>query len=160
MTNPGQIVAIETIMQALLTLLLPLKDPTSPKYGGFKTVTRSFKTPDQVGDVQQPALMILQGPINSVRVGGVPAKQTISAWLFIYTTPTNVDALPSTVLNNCLTAVNSILVEPTFPLLEQTLNGLVSNCWVEGDTIYDDGSIAAPGLAVVPIKILVPAIAI
>ncbi len=160
MTIPGQIISLETIMVALETLLAPLADANSSKYGGYKVVSRRFKTPDQVDVVQTPALYILQGPIGNARQGGVPNKQTINCWLFIYTNPEPVDILPSTTLNNAITAANAILVDPTFPLREQTLGGLVSNCWVEGDVIYDSGEVQPPGLAVIPVKILVPALAI
>lgn len=150
------IVSIETIMQALEALLTPL----TVNGAGFKVVSRRFKTPDQVDVVQTPALYLLQGPIANDREGGRPAKQTITVWLFIYTNPAPVDVLPSTTLNNAITAVMSLLVDPTFPLKEQTLNGLVSHCWVEGEVIYDSGDVQPPGLAVIPVKILVPAIAI
>ncbi len=81
-------------------------------------------------------------------------------WIFVYTNPAPVDVLPSTTLNNAVAAVMSILVDPIFPAREQTLGGLVSNCWVEGETIYDSGEVQPPGLAVIPLKILVPALAI
>lgn len=154
------VVTLESIMQALEALLTPLLSNGS----GFQVVSRDFKAPDQVGDVQLPALYILQGPITNVREGGKPAKQTLSVWLFIYTNPEQATpetgVYASSLLNNALTSVMSIMVDRTFPLKEQTLNGLVSNCWVEGEVIYDSGEIQPPGLAVVPVKILVPAIAI
>lgn len=160
MTIPGQVVSLETIAEAVRVLLEPLAVPTSPKYGGFKIVSRRFKTPDQVSVNQTPSLYILQGPISNIRRGGVPNMQTISLWLFIYTNPEPTDVLPSTTLNNAVTAVNAILVNPLFPLQEQTLNGLVSNCWVDGEIIYDSGEVQPPGLAVMPLKVLVPAMAI
>ncbi len=154
------IISVETIMSALKTLLDPLADPNSSNYGGFKVVSRRFKTPDQVDVVQTPALYILQGTIGSDRNGGVPAKQTLNVYLFIYTNPAPVDVLPSTTLNNAVTAVNKIMVNPIFPAAEQTLGGLVSRCWIEGETIYDSGEVQPPGLAMIPVKILVPTIAI
>ena len=150
------IVTIEQIMIALQELLEPLTSNGS----GFQIVSRAFKTPDQVDIALTPSLYILQGPISTVRVGGLPAKQTIMVWLFIYTNSQVQDTLASTTLNNAITAVMSILVEPTFPLKEQTLNGLVSNCWIDGEIIYDSGDVQPPGLAVIPLKIMVPTIAI
>lgn len=159
-TPANQIVSIETIMQALLALLAPLADDASPFYAGFKEVTRRFKTPDQVDNTKMPAVHILQGQIDSFREGGKPAKQTLNVWLFVYINSQEADILPSTTLNNCITAVNCRLAHPLFPLEEQTLGGLVSSCWAEGTALYDSGELAPPGLAVIPVKILVPAIAI
>lgn len=152
------IIQIENIMEALENLLAPLA--VNGSEAGFKVVSRRFKTPDQVDASQTPALYILQGPIDSQRVGGLPAKQVLNVWLFLYTNPQVSEVLPSTTLNNAITSVMSIMVDPLFPYQEQTLNGRVSNCWIEGVTMYDSGEVEPPGLAVLPVKILVPTIAI
>jgi len=152
-----QVVTLESIMVALETLLKQLTTNNS----GFKVVSRRFKTPDQLADGQLPGLYLLQGPITTVRQGGSPPIQTMTVWAFIYTDPAPSDVLPSTTLNKALTDFNAVIApSPQFPFQDQTLGGLVSRCWIEGETIYDSGEIQPPGMAIVPLRILIPTLAL
>ena len=154
----SRIVSIESIASAILTLLTPL----TTNGAGFVNVSRKFRTPDQITMEDTPSLYLLQGPMNFIRQGGKPPMTSITFWLFIYTRSTTEDVLASTTLNNAISSVLDIMAPPNggFPLAEQNLGGLVSNCWIEGDVIYDSGEIQPPGLCVLPCKVLVPALSI
>lgn len=87
---------------------------------------------------------------------GPPAVRTYNVHFYIYTDATNV-ADPSSLLNGLLDAVQEALRAPLFPAPgRQTLGGLVHNCWINGEIFKDPGDLDNDGMAIVPVKILVP----
>ncbi len=103
---------------------------------------------------QRPAMYMCQKPDAYKRTDRVPAIVTLSVDLFIYTyTPPGDDYVPSTAMNNILDAVDALL-KPNAWEQEQTLGGLVTHCWIEGEIVISPRDLDNDGLAVVPIKIL------
>ena len=58
-------------------------------------------------------------------------------------------------MNNLIDAVEDAL-DPAPLYQNQTLGGIVSHCWFEGDVMKEPGDLDGDGIAIIPIKILVP----
>lgn len=104
-----------------------------------------------------PALFINQRDNSYVRDGEhVPAKVTLEADIIIYTNAgLDPNVIPATELNQLIDAVDAVLAPD--PVTEkQTLGGLVSHCWIEGQILVVPGDTDGIGLAMIPVKMLVP----
>ena len=68
------------------------------------------------------------------------------------------DIAPAVILNNALDALDDVLKPTGRDALfnRQTLGGLVSHCFVDGTVMKDAGDFDQQGVAVVPLKILLP----
>jgi hypothetical protein len=55
-----------------------------------------------------------------------------------------------------LQAIDVALEPDDIPRGPLTLGGLVTHCWIEGDTDMDTGIYTSQGAAIIPIRILVP----
>ena len=143
----------ESIYNALLATL-----QTS---GAFITTSRKPMTPDQLTPVLQPALLMEEvGEHADPQPRGLPTKWTLTVDLGVYyyfesepEIPGQYDPSPSTALNNLIAAVEQALApDPASGL--QTLGGLVSHCWIEGEVVKSPAYLQAQGAAVIPVKIL------
>lgn len=83
---------------------------------------------------------------------GLPAKVTIKAEIWIYT-KVGPDDVPGSSINGLVDAVEAAL-QPATGAETQTLGGLVSHCWIEGEIMMDPGDIDGQAKAIIPIKIL------
>jgi hypothetical protein len=137
----------ETIMNVLFGLL--------QNVDGINTCSRKLKLWADVPAQDRPALFLTEHKENIVRtVEGMPAKRRIFANIFLYIDSKSCD-VPMTELNNLIDAISTAL-RPTNPMQEQTLNGLVAHCWIEGDIVKDPGDLDGDGLAIIPISIIIP----
>jgi hypothetical protein len=127
----------------------------------FLTVSRKPLTPDQLTPDMQPCLMLEEVKETAEpRPRGLPAKWTLDVDLGIYyyfesqpETPGVYDPSPSTMLNNLIGAVEAALApDPATGL--QTLGGLVSHCWIEGEVVKSPAYLQGQGAAIVPVKIM------
>lgn len=124
---------------------------------GFVTKGRRFKLWTEVPASAKPALFLMERGEDYVRDSeAVPAKVTLNVDLFIYTSVgKDPNTIPGQQLNQLLDAIDAALApEPVTG--KQTLGGLVSHCWIEGNVMKDTGDMDGDGLAVIPVKILVP----
>jgi hypothetical protein len=143
----------EAIYNALLALL--------QASGAFVTCSRKPLTPDQLPPGLQPAVLMEETTEHAEpRPRGLPAKWTLNVDLGIYyycesepETPGVYDPSPSTALNLLIAAVESALA-PDPATGVQTLAGLVSHCWIEGEVVKSPAYLQAQGAAIVPVKIL------
>jgi hypothetical protein len=75
--------------------------------------------------------------------------------LFVYTdVGMDPDVVPSIVMNNCLDAIDAVLVPDYNECC--TLGRLVSSVRIVGDIIKVPGDLDGKGLAVIPLQILLP----
>jgi hypothetical protein len=89
-------------------------------------------------------------------VRGLPPKRTIAAEIWIYSDAgKDADAVPEIALFGLLSALETALA-PSPVSGVQTLNGLVSHAWIEGQTEIFPGVIGGVAMAIVPVRILVP----
>ena len=89
-------------------------------------------------------------------VRGLPPKRTISAELWVYTdVGKDPNANPEAALNDIVDAIEMALA-PNVLTGVQTLGGLVSHCWIEGEVEQFPGVLDGIAKAIIPVKILVP----
>lgn len=139
----------EAIVQALFTRL--------SSSASFATTGRRLKLWSGVAPADKPALfMVERAEYYTHSSEAIP--QTVTLWVdvFIYTDAGNDQSVaPVATLNGLLDALDAAL-KPDALTGKQTLGGLVSHCWVEGKLLKDSGDLDGNGVAVVPIRILVP----
>jgi hypothetical protein len=87
---------------------------------------------------------------------GLPPKRTISAELWVYTdVGKDPNANPEQGLNGIIDAIEAVLA-PNVVSNVQTLGGIVSHAWIEGEIEQFPGVLDGIAKAIIPIKILVP----
>lgn len=147
----------EDIMKALFAKL--------SKASGFKTFSRKIKLPtggpsDATATIppgDQPALIMAEGAEKIEERGrGLPPKHFMDVSVIIYAIVAP-DVAGATIINPLLDAVEAS-IRPSGADTTQTLGGLVSHVWPEGDVIKEMGDIdtQGQGFALLPLKILVP----
>lgn len=139
----------EAIFKALFDLV--------SKSAEFRTKSRRLKLWTDVNPTEKPALFVAQRGESYVRHSeAVPQKVTLKAEIYIYTNAgKDPNVVPATELNNLVDAIDKALA-PSPATGVQTLGGLVSHCWIEGDVMTDPGDLDGDGLAIIPVRILVP----
>lgn len=118
----------------------------------WATASRRLILPAETGG--QPALFLRSdGEHWDQRRTGMPAIVTLhrEAWIYFQCDPQG-DA-PSAVLNSLVDTLIAAL-QPPPGQEKQTLGGLVTHCWVEGEMRSDAGDISGQGVAIVPIKVM------
>jgi hypothetical protein len=138
----------ETIIQALFSLALTAAT--------FNTSGRRLLLWSKVASF--PALFVqstgTQYPQREVR--GLPPKRTITAELWVYTDAgKDPNANPEQALNDIIDAVEAALL-PGVNSNAQTLGGIVSHAWIEGEIEQFPGVLDGIAKAIIPVKILVP----
>jgi hypothetical protein len=89
-------------------------------------------------------------------VRGLPPKRTITAELWVYTdVGKDPNANPEQGLNDIVDAIEAAL-SPTIVGGVQTLGGLVSHAWIEGEVEQFPGVLDGIAKAIIPVKILIP----
>lgn len=139
----------EAVMQALFLLLTD--------GGPWQTAGRRLKMWTEVQ--KQPALYLRHMNDEApARPTGMPAKTTLECEVWIYDSSGKRDgAVPDEALNRLLDFVGQRLKPPPGQRA-QTLGGLVAHAWIEGRTEIHPGDLDGQAIAVVPIKLLAPAL--
>jgi hypothetical protein len=89
-------------------------------------------------------------------VRGLPPKRTITAELWVYTdVGKDPNANPEAALNDIIDAIE-ITLAPNIISGVQTLGGLVSHAWIEGEVEQFPGVLDGIAKAIIPVKILIP----
>lgn len=130
--------------------------------GGFVTIGRRHIMPPQLSGMQQPALFLAGTMEDSKQMSrGVPGRTVVEFALFVYCQGSGVQepageetAVTETVLNALLANIDAALAPDING--NQTLGGLVSHCWIEGQTFKDPGLLSDQAMAIVPVRMLVP----
>lgn len=152
--TPGKIPAREEVWLAVFALLKTI-GPIM-----FNTYDRRILPAPEYAPKIQPALLLCELGDDVQRQQAL-AKQIWHGIIVGYARkPDNNKALAGiTIINPMIDAVMNIL-NPDISLgsLQQTLGGLVSECWVEGEIIKNTGDTDEDGQAKfsIPIRILVP----
>lgn len=138
--------------EAIGTALLALFN----RNNAFRTVSRQVKLWGDTPQTERPSLMLAEHGEEYVREArGQPAYVTLEYRAFIYTWAKGV-VNPITLLNPLLDAMDAALADHPVTLAPQDLGGLVASVWIEGAIIKDPGDLDGDGIAIVPIKALVP----
>lgn len=139
----------ETIMNALF-------DRVSAA-AAFTTASRRLKLWSSVAATDKPSIfMVERGDMYSRASEAVPETVTLMVDLYIYTDAGQDQThVPATTLNTLIDAVDDAL-KPDALTGKQTLANRVAHCWIEGKVMKDAGDLDGQGVAVIPVRILVP----
>jgi hypothetical protein len=86
----------------------------------------------------------------------LPPKRTLDTQIWVYTdVGKDPNAIPETALNTLLDAIEAALA-PGVMSGVQTLGGLVSHAWIEGEIEQFPGVLDGVALAIIPVRVLVP----
>jgi hypothetical protein len=141
-----------------------LSNPANLKYP-FSTKSRRFVKWGQDKNAMLPALYILEGPtdlVTQLMQGGMygAQKYTLKAqvWAYAQANPSDNPAnIPSQQMHAMKDAIETAIQSPDGDLQRlitpQFPEGLVENCFVEGEGYCDPG-IADPGLIVVMVPVV------
>ena len=123
----------------------------------FVTASRRLQTWSSVADSDKPAIFFSERRETYNRSSeAVPQSVTLEVDIYIYIDSSlEQTVVPATTLNNLIDAVDTALAPNAITGL-QTLGGLVSHCWIEGKVLKDAGDLDGNGVAIIPLKILVP----
>jgi hypothetical protein len=104
----------------------------------------------------QPACFVaVHSETDAYQSEVTPSKTTISADVYVYIKTGDASSVPAIDLNNVLDGIDAALA-PNVLTGRQTLGGFVSHCRRDGQVMLDPGDLDGQGLAIIPIKILVP----
>ncbi len=148
----------ETIMSALGARLAQAR--FSRPINGRETwafISRRVKLWSEVAIADQPALFLGEHGEGVAYTGdSSPGRTTLNVDLLIYTSAgRDPDCVPASDLNVAIEALFTALA-PDQTTGRQTLGGLVQNCRIEGRVIKDPGDLDGQGLALAPLRILIP----
>ena len=123
----------------------------------FVTASRRLKLWSSVAAADKPSIfMVERGDVYVRASEAVPETVTLMIDLYIYTDAGQDQThVPATTLNTLIDAVDTALL-PDALTGKQTLGNMVSHCWIEGKVMKDAGDLDGQGVAVIPVKILVP----
>jgi len=139
--------------EAIITALFILVSASAP----FATASRRLRLWSSVPSSEKPALFLAERGDTYARASeAVPEAVTMQLEIYIYTEAGKDESVvPASALNPLIDAVDAALA-PSHLTGLQTLGGLVSHCWIEGKLMKDAGDLDGDGVAVIPVKILVP----
>jgi hypothetical protein len=146
----------ETIYAALFAKFASLNN------GGdmlFKTTSRRLRHFHDVEAEEQPALFMVQTMESNVQERGKPPRWVLHCDLYIYVrTDACLDqsVVPSQLLNPLIDAIEAALGRDDQSNYAQTLGGLVSRVWIDGNIETSEGNLGDQEIAVIPLSILVP----
>lgn len=121
----------------------------------FKTTSRRLKHWDNVAAGDHPALFQVQKGEMPEQRRGLPPKWHLDADLYVYARSGADPAIaPAIELNALIDAIETALA-PSPVTGFQTLDGLVSHCWISGRIETDEGVLGDQAIAIIPIEILI-----
>lgn len=148
---------VMTGIWALLTPMIVATDSAPTTDQPFAFGSRRFQLWSDVPATNKPALFMTEPTEEADRADlSEPTKQTLDAFLWIYTDVGKDQAIyPVTVLNNLLDAVQTAL-NPGWQTGTQTLGGIITDVSIIGKILKDPGDLDGNGVAKIPLRIIVP----
>lgn len=155
----------ELMMQRLFSIAEAVNGNATP----FVTQSRRFVHFKDVAPEAMPAMYQFQNPVRNTAGGvrGIPREEIGVSWFVYLPKSTGPDDVVSPALNQYYDALSDALLTTIFdsngiPTVgaipagyqKQTLGGLVTNCYKDGNGLTDEGLLDTPSLIVIPIKIL------
>ena len=149
MTREDIYLALQTQLQGINIYLASGQAPVV-------TWGRRLPPADDLGSINQPAVYVITSGEHRKPLRGFPDQVTLKADVWVFCNAGgDMHAVPATQLNYLLDALDAA-VAPDPITRFQTLGGLVSHCWIEGDIVNDEGLFQGQSFAIVPFMILVP----
>jgi hypothetical protein len=149
----------EAIWSALFGLLTPLQASPPTSNAPFATVSRRAINFEAVASVQQPALYVMQRREHVTTQGkGLPPKWVLHGEIFIYVAnqPDQIAAGSGggQALNPLIDAVEKALAPVLAQGNVQSLGGLVSRAFIDGEVEIFEGNIINQAVAIIPLTIV------
>lgn len=141
----------EQIVAALFKLLASSSE--------FVTTGRRNTNPEGLDPTQTPALFLVEDTDKWDRASGFNsfAKREMRLYAIVYNdVGPQASAVPNTIINNALDAIETALQPDDIVNGTMTLGGLVLSVTLDGETQRSSGDTTGKALAVVPIRILFP----
>ena len=124
--------------------------------GGAQTIAFASRRVRLADDLPAtPALLQAEHDEAFARTPGLDPRRTLAAAWMIHHAIADPEAVPASVNNAILDAVEAALA-PDLATGCCTLSGLVQHCWIEGEVFKDPGDLDGQALIIAPIRILVP----
>lgn len=132
--------------------------------GLFVSMGRRHIAPPDLVFAAQPAFFLVQvKERHEPKPKGVPTRLILDGFIILYV-PAPVanenigeeTVLAATQLNAMYKAIDQALLPDNPGTGAFTIGGLVSHCWIDGDTNQDPGILSEQAAAIIPIHILVP----
>jgi hypothetical protein len=122
----------------------------------FKTASRRARAPESIPFEDTPALTLLQhAQAYKSPSFSQPAIRSLKFFAMIYAdTGDDENAIPSAITNPICDAIDAVLNNRT--LGAQTLGGLVTAAFIDGDVVESPGDFTGKNLVLIPITILLP----
>lgn len=141
----------EPVMANLFSLALTLKTSSTP----FNIMSRRFRHFKDVSPEDIPAFFQYQAPGRSAEGGvrSLTARKFKAYWVVYLPGSPDLDTTVSPLMNSYYDALSNLLVAPLAGQ-KQTLGGLVTNCYEDGQGFFDEGLLDTPSLIILPITIL------
>jgi hypothetical protein len=160
----------ESIMQNLFAIAQAVANVPSTATP-FVTVSRRMRHFKDVAPEQMPAFFQFQNPVRNTTGGfkRLPKDMIGVSWIVYLPGSQSLDDVVSPALNNYYDALSDALltarIDPGSPPrvvlngqlagMGQTLGGLVTACYKDGDGLTDEGLLDTPSLIHIPIRIQV-----
>jgi len=138
----------ETIYQALFSLVTTGLT--------WRTSSRRLEHWSNLSAEQQPALFLVQKGETAIVQTKIPTKWELRCELWLYAnTSADRSVVPMSLLNPLIDAIVNKLVPPGH-IGEQTLNGLVERCRIDGQIETDEGVLGDQAVVIIPVTMFVP----
>lgn len=121
----------------------------------FVTCSRKFRQWDAMAPSELPACFITHGfEFASQNVVG-DTKWRTRALLYVYVPHSPDDEIPGALLNNVLDSLDQCIAPAPWADGRQTLGGVVTRCYIDGEVIIAEGMQAADqmSIAMVPVTL-------
>lgn len=130
----------------------------------FQTMGRKHIAPPDLVTADQPAFFQVAVKERHIpdKLPGLPFKLLLRGYLIVYAFDSSPQenigqetVLAETAINGLLTAIDAALVPDNVSTGKFTIGGLVTHCWIEGETDIDPGIFGPQCAAILPLFILV-----
>jgi len=118
---------------------------------GVSTAERRLRHWSDVQPAEMPYLALAVAGQIAEPVKRLPTKWNLGADLYLYVQSDS--SPPGPILNALLDKIDAALA-PDVGQDTQTLGGIVSHAWIEGQVQTDEGTLGSIAVAVVPIRML------
>lgn len=144
----------EAIMAALFALGQSVNTPSTP----FKVATRRMRNFPDVPSGEIPAFFQFQAPGFTIGEGvrGLQVYRRKVYWIVYLPGSAGINDVVSPTMNKYYDAMLNALQPTGADMIQRrnTLGGLCTNCYADGQGITDEGLLTTPSLIVIPITIL------
>jgi hypothetical protein len=155
LSNPYAAIDREPIWAALMA---KLKSGLGTQ---IQTIGRRHISPPELSAAMQPAVFVIQ--VRETKTStprGLPGKLILQGFIFVYCATSGASEIAGQESNLAATQLNALkkaiddAIAPDQASGIQSLGGLVSHCWIDGDTDEDPGIFGQQAMAVIPVNIL------